>query len=202
MNDNAIVIPSDKVSIEKENTNKTLFGFWLYLMTDCVLFAALFACYAVLHGNTFGGPKGSDIFSMPYILAETLLLLTSSFTCGIAMLYARKNQKKIVLYALIATFILGLSFLTMELHEFRSLVIDGHSWRQSAFLSSYFTLVGTHGLHITIGLFWMVVVSYQIYKKGLKEFSIKRLALLSLFWHFLDIIWIFIFTVVYLMGVV
>ncbi|NDC31997.1 MAG: cytochrome o ubiquinol oxidase subunit III, partial [Bacteroidetes bacterium] len=142
------------------------------------------------------------IFSMPYILAETLLLLTSSFTCGMAMLYARKKQKNIALYALVATFLLGLSFLLMELYEFRQLVIEGHSWRQSAFLSSYFTLVGTHGLHITVGLFWMIVVSYQIYKKGIQEFSVKRLALLSLFWHFLDIIWIFIFTVVYLMGVI
>lgn len=200
MNDN-IALANDKLLIEKENTNKTLFGFWLYLMTDCVLFAALFACYAVLHNNTFGGPSGKDLFSMPYILVETILLLTSSFTCGIAMLAARNNQKKIVIYALAATFTLGLSFLAMELYEFRQLVIDGHSWRQSAFLSSYFTLVGTHGLHITIGLFWMIVVGLQVYKKGLKEFTVKRIGLLSLFWHFLDIIWIFIFTVVYLMGV-
>lgn len=200
MNDNPIAA-NNNISIEKENTNKTLFGFWLYLMTDCVLFAALFACYAVLHNNTFGGPRGSEIFSMPYILAETLLLLSSSFTCGIAMLAAHKNQKKIVIYALAATFLLGLSFLLMELYEFRQLVLDGHSWRQSAFLSSYFTLVGTHGLHITIGLFWMIVVGVQVYIKGIKEFTVKRLGLLSLFWHFLDIIWIFIFTVVYLMGV-
>ena len=186
---------------EKENTNKTLFGFWLYLMTDCVLFAALFATFIVLRNNTFGGPDGKEIFQMPYVLAETILLLTSSFTCGLAMLAVKKHQKSLALKLLIATFVLGLSFLLLELWEFRVLVNEGHSWRQSAFLSAYFTLVGTHGLHITVGLLWMVLVAYQLKIKGIKEVTIKRTALLTMFWHFLDIIWIFIFSIVYLMGV-
>lgn len=198
-------VTADTLSIkgieEKENTNKTLFGFWLYLMTDCVLFAALFATFIVLRNNTFGGPGGKEIFQMPYVLAETILLLTSSFTCGLAMLAVKKHQKSLALKLLIATFVLGLSFLLLELWEFRVLVNEGHSWRQSAFLSAYFTLVGTHGLHITVGLLWMVLVAYQLKIKGIKEVTIKRTALLTMFWHFLDIIWIFIFSIVYLMGV-
>ena len=198
-------VTADTLSIkgieEKENTNKTLFGFWLYLMTDCVLFAALFATFIVLRNNTFGGPDGKEIFQMPYVLAETILLLTSSFTCGLAMLAVKKHQKSLALKLLIATFVLGLSFLLLELWEFRVLVNEGHSWRQSAFLSAYFTLVGTHGLHITVGLLWMVLVAYQLKIKGIKEVTIKRTALLTMFWHFLDIIWIFIFSIVYLMGV-
>jgi len=201
MNNNTLPITNDDQLTEKENTNKTLFGFWIYLMSDCVLFAALFATFIVLRNNTFGGPSGKDIFSMPYVLVETILLLTSSFTCGIAMLLIHKQQKKAALYSLALTFILGLSFLSLELYEFRQLVIDGHSWRQSAFLSSYFTLVGTHGLHITVGLFWMAVVAFQLFKSGINEGLTKRMGLLSLFWHFLDIIWIFIFSIVYLMGV-
>ena len=200
MNDEAIVLNNAEI-LEQENTNKTMFGFWLYLMTDCVLFAVLFATYAVLHKNTFGGPSGSEIFNMPYILVETMLLLTSSFTCGLAMLAVHKKQRKALLIALAITFGLGLAFLSMELYEFRHLVIEGNSWTRSAFLSSYFTLVGTHGLHITVGLFWMATLGYQIFKNGLKQHAVKRLGLFSLFWHFLDIIWIFIFTVVYLMGV-
>ncbi len=200
MKDEAIVLNSTEI-LEQENTNKTMFGFWLYLMTDCVLFAVLFATYAVLHNNTFGGPGGAEIFNMPYILVETMLLLTSSFTCGLAMLAVHKKQRKALLIALAITFVLGLAFLSMELFEFRHLVVEGNSWTRSAFLSSYFTLVGTHGLHITVGLFWLATLGYQIFKNGLKQHAVKRLGLFSLFWHFLDIIWIFIFTVVYLMGV-
>lgn len=202
MSHNATIEMQSDFAIEQENTNKTMFGFWLYLMTDCVLFAVLFATYVVLHKNTFGGPSGAEIFHLPYILIETLLLLTSSFTCGLALLAVHKKNKQALLISLGITFVLGLSFLSMELFEFRQLVIDGNSWTRSAFLSSYFTLVGTHGLHITVGLFWMIVLGYQTYKKGLKQNITKRLGLFSLFWHFLDIIWIFIFTIVYLMGVV
>lgn len=202
MSSNAETITDEKILVEKENTSKTLFGFWIYLMSDCVLFAGLFATFIVLRNNTFGGPSGREIFSMPYIMVETILLLTSSFTCGLAMLAVYKQQKKLAVYTLIATFLLGLSFLMLELYEFRQLVIDGHSWRQSAFLSSYFTLVGTHGLHITVGLFWMVVVGIQLLGKGINERLTKRMGLLSMFWHFLDIVWIFIFSIVYLMGVV
>lgn len=182
--------------------SKTIFGFWLYIMTDCVLFAGLFATYAVLHNNTFGGPSGHDLFSLPFVLKETLILLTSSFTCGLAMLAAHRNDKKQVLFWFGVTFLLGIAFLAMELTEFRHLVHDGDSWRRSGFLSSFFTLVSTHGLHITVGLLWMAVMMLRVVKLGLTRANLRRLTLLSLFWHFLDLIWIFIFTIVYLLGAI
>jgi len=182
------------------NTEKTVFGFWLYLMTDCVLFASLFAMFAVLHNNTFGGPAGRDLFSLPYALVETLILLTSSFVCGLAMLAVYKKQKNTAVLLFAVTFILGLAFLGMEVSEFRHLVADGNSWQRSGFLSSYFTLVGTHGLHITVGLLWMAVLIIRVMRSGFSQVAIRRLTLLSLFWHFLDLIWIFIFTIVYLVG--
>lgn len=184
-----------------EATTKTLFGFWLYIMTDCVLFASLFATYAVLHNNTFGGPSGRDLFSPPYVLAETLVLLTSSFTCGLGILAARQKSKNLTLLWFLATFLLGLTFLVLEVTEFRHLVREGDSWRRSGFLSSFFTLVATHGLHITSGLLWMAVLGGRIWKRGLTRHNARQLTLLSMFWHFLDIVWIFIFTIVYLMGV-
>jgi cytochrome o ubiquinol oxidase subunit III len=186
--------------LSESHETKTSFGFWVYLMTDCVLFATLFATYAVLHGNTFGGPSGRDIFSLPFVLAETFILLTSSFTAGLAMLGARAGNMRQVLIWFGVTFALGLAFLTMEVTEFSHLVADGNSWARSGFLSSFFTLVGTHGLHIASGLIWMIVLMTQVFRKGLTPGILRRLTLLSMFWHFLDIIWIFIFTIVYLMG--
>ncbi|MEK7594560.1 MAG: cytochrome o ubiquinol oxidase subunit III [Patescibacteria group bacterium] len=187
---------------EQESDAKTIFGFWVYLMTDVILFATLFATYAVLRDSTFGGPSGSDLFSLPFVLAETVILLTSSFTCGLAMLAAhRKDQAKVLIWFGV-TFLLGIAFLSLELTEFRHLVVEGNSWTRSGFLSAFFTLVGTHGLHITSGLIWMAVMMFTVAKQGLINSSIRRLTMLSLFWHFLDIIWIFIFTIVYLMGAV
>jgi cytochrome o ubiquinol oxidase subunit 3 len=185
---------------ERDATEKTVFGFWVYLMTDCVLFASLFAVYAVIHGNTYGGPSGHDIFKLPYVLIETFALLTSSFTCGLAMLAAQRRAKNQVLFWLGVTFLLGITFLCLELNEFHHLVAEGNSWRRSGFLSSYFTLVATHGLHITFGLIWMSIMAFYTWKRGLTDTVRKRLTLLSLFWHFLDVIWIFIFTIVYLYG--
>ncbi len=181
---------------------KTTLGFWIYLMTDCVLFASLFAAYAVLQANTFGGPSGAELFSLPFVLAGTLLLLTSSFTCGLALIAAQHNNKRLILTWLGVTFLLGLGFLGLELWEFQNLVHEGNSWQRSGFLSAFFTLVGTHGLHITAGLIWVGVVCAQIYSRGLVATTAKRLTLFSLFWHFLDIIWIFIFTIVYMMGAI
>jgi cytochrome o ubiquinol oxidase subunit 3 len=183
-----------------EGDAKAIFGFWVYLMTDCVLFAGLFATYAVLRDNTFGGPAGYQTFNMPEVLVETLVLLMSSFTCGLGVLAARGNLKTQVLGWFAATFVLGLVFLTIEVTDFHSLVTQGNSWTRSGFLSAYFTLVGTHGLHITIGLLWMAVLVVRIRKTGLTRGNVRRLTLLSLFWHFLDLVWIFIFTIVYLMG--
>lgn len=186
---------------EQEVTNRTTFGFWIYLMTDCVLFASLFGAYAVLRDQTAGGAAGSELFDLPFVLIETLILLTSSFTCGLAMLAMHRRDKAGVLAWFGVTFILGASFLAMELTEFAHLVQEGHSWRESAFLTSFFTLVGTHGLHILTGLIWMLVLGYHTYKRGLNPAMTRRLTMLSLFWHFLDVVWIFIFSIVYLMGV-
>lgn len=179
---------------------KTTFGFWVYLMTDCILFATLFATYAVLHNNTFGGPSGRELFDLPFVLVETLILLTSSFTCGIAMLAMQRTAKKAVLVSLLITGLLGAAFLGMEIFEFSQLASEGNSWRRSGFLSAFFTLVGTHGLHIATGLVWMTVLGVQILRRGLTVHTTRRLTLLSMFWHFLDIVWIFIFTLVYLLG--
>lgn len=183
-----------------ESDNKTIFGFWVYLMTDCLLFASLFATYAVLHGNTFGGSGAKDLFNQPFALTETLILLTSSFTCGLATLAMHRRRKDQVLFWFAVTFALGVAFLAMELTEFTHLVHEGNSWRRNGFLTSFFTLVSTHGLHITVGLLWMAVMWIRVAQGGLKRSTVRRLTMLSMFWHFLDIVWIFIFTIVYLMG--
>lgn len=188
-------------SERQEADSKSIFGFWVYIMTDCVLFASLFATYAVLRNNTFGGPSGHELFSAPYVLAETLVLLTSSFTCGLGILAARQKSKALTQLWLAITFLLGLTFLLLELHEFRDLVIHGNSWRRSGFLSAFFTLVGTHGLHITAGLIWMTTLGARIWNRGLTHKNVRQLTMLSMFWHFLDIVWIFIFTIVYMMGI-
>jgi cytochrome o ubiquinol oxidase subunit 3 len=185
---------------QESTSQKTVFGFWVYLMTDCVLFASLFAAFAVLRNNTFGGPPGKELFSLHFVLAETLILLTSSFTCGLAILAAHRRDKRQVLIFLAITFLLGLAFLGLELTEFSKLAGEGNSWRRSGFLSSFFTLVGTHGLHITSGLIWMYFLMARIARRGFTPINLKRLTMLSLFWHFLDIVWIFIFTIVYLLG--
>ena len=189
-----------KASEAQQADSKSLFGFWVYLMTDCVLFASLFATFAVLHSNTFGGPSAHKLFNLHYALTETLLLLISSFTCGLGILAAQTKSKRLVLFWLGITFLLGASFLVMELHEFASFVHMGDSWRRSGFLSSYFTLVATHGLHITVGLLWILTMIFRISKTGFTRTTQRQLTLMSLFWHFLDLIWIFIFSVVYLIS--
>lgn len=181
---------------------KNLFGFWLYIMTDCILFAMIFATYIVLHTHVYGGETAKELFSMPFVLKETLILLTSSFTYGVAMLCANKNNKSTTLFWLLVTFVLGVSFIGMELHEFANLYHEGNGWNRSAFLSSFFTLVGTHGLHVTSGLIWMIVLMTQVVIHGIPPKTHNKLACLSLFWHFLDIVWIFVFTIVYLMGAI
>ena len=189
------------VATEQDISKPTL-GFWIYIMTDCLLFASLFATYAVLYRNTAGGQGGYQLFDLKNVLLETLILLTSSFTCGLAMLAAHKNERNKTVFWFLVTFLLGIAFLTLEITEFKHFVAIGDSWRRSGFLSSFFTLVGTHGLHITVGLLWMATLVWQLVKKGLRSGLIKRLTLLSMFWHFLDIVWIFIFTIVYLHGAI
>lgn len=190
----------EKLNEELDATNKTIFGFWVYLMTDCVLFATLFATFAVLHNNTYGGPSGKELFSLNFVLTETLILLTSSFTCGLAILASQKANKRAVIGWLAVTFLLGVAFLGMELTEFHKLYEEGNSWQRSGFLSAFFTLVATHGAHILTGLIWIAVLAAQVWRFGIIPQIRKRLMLMSLFWHFLDLVWIFIFTIVYLYG--
>lgn len=178
--------------------DKTEFGFWLYLMTDVILFASLFATYMILRPNIADGPSAAAILDPSYAFIETLLLLTSSFACGIAAVALRFKRIRLSLVMLGLTLLLGVSFLAMEMTEFVHMVADGHSWRESAFLSAFFTLVGTHGLHIAIGLIWGSVMMWMIARRGSTADSVRKFTLFSLFWHFLDIVWIFIFTIVYL----
>ena len=177
------------------------FGFWLYLMSDLIIFATLFATFAVLGRNYANGPTGKELFDLPYLLAETMFLLCSSFTYGLVMLAVHEGRKQWVLLGLAVTLLLGLGFVAMEINEFAGLIAAGHGPDQSAFLSSFFTLVGTHGTHVTFGLIWMAVMLGQVAVKGLTSPVQSRLLRLSMFWHFLDLIWIGIFSIVYLMGV-
>jgi len=180
--------------------NVTL-GFWIYLMTDCILFAALFITFVVQRGAVAGGPSGKDLFDLSYVAGETALLLVSSFTYGMAMISAERGSRSAVMSWLVLTLLLGLGFMSMEIHEFSELVAQGAGPDRSSFLSAFFTLVGTHGLHVTAGMIWMVTLIAHVLRRGLTEANITRLTCLSMFWHFLDVVWIGVFTIVYLLGV-
>ncbi|WP_423194032.1 cytochrome o ubiquinol oxidase subunit III [Cupriavidus sp. H18C2] len=176
-------------------------GFWIYLMSDCLIFASLFATFGVLLHGTAGGPTGRELFDLRFVLAETVLLLTSSLTFGVAMLKldeAGKGAPQAVIRWLVLTFALGAAFVCMEVYEFRELLHEGAGPHRSAYLSAFFMLVGTHGLHVSAGLLWIIVMVNQVQVFGLDAVVRRRLACLSLFWHFLDLVWIFVFTVVYL----
>ncbi len=177
-----------------------IFGFWIYLMSDCILFSILFATYAVLVNGTAGGPTGKDIFELPFVLVETFLLLFSSITYGMAAIAMYKNNKSQVISWLALTWLFGAGFIWMEIYEFHHLIVNGMGPDRSGFLSAFFALVGTHGLHVTSGLIWMAVLMVQIARRGLTSTNRTRIMCLSLFWHFLDVVWICVFTVVYLMG--
>ncbi len=177
-----------------------VFGFWIYLMSDCILFATLFATYAVLVNSVAGGPSGRDIFELPFVLVETFLLLFSSITYGMAILSMHKDNKSQVKVWLGLTFLFGLGFICMELYEFHHLIAEGYGPDRSAFLSGFFVLVATHGIHVTSGLIWILVMMAHVSRRGLNAVNQTRLMCLSLFWHFLDVVWICVFTVVYLMG--
>lgn len=178
-----------------------IFGFWIYLMSDCIIFATLFATYAVMVNSTAGGPAGKDIFELPFVMGETALLLLSSITYGMAVIAMNNDNKGGVNSWLALTFLFGLGFIGMEIYEFHHLIAEGFGPDRSGFLSGFFTLVGTHGLHVTSGLIWMLVMMFQVSKRGLTSTNRTRILCLSLFWHFLDVVWICVFTVVYLMGV-
>ena len=180
----------------------TNLGFWIYLMSDCLIFAILFAVHAVLGRNYAAGPSPADLFDLKLILIATFMLLFSSITYGFAMLNSYKNNINRTIGWLLVTGLFGLAFLGIEIYEFQHLVHLEATPQRSAFLSSFFTLVGTHGLHVTFGLIWLVTLVVQLRKHGLIEANRRRLMCLSMFWHFLDVIWIGVFSYVYLMGVV
>jgi cytochrome o ubiquinol oxidase subunit III len=180
----------------------TLFGFWLYLMSDCLVFAVLFGTYAVLGHSYAAGPSGADLFELPLVAVNTGVLLLSSITYGFAMISMQHGRAKALLAWLAVTGLLGLGFLSIELSEFAHLIHEGAGPQRSAFLSSFFTLVGTHGLHVAFGTVWLVTLMLQVRKLGLTRENKRRLVCLSMFWHFLDVVWIGVFTFVYLMGVV
>jgi cytochrome o ubiquinol oxidase subunit 3 len=174
------------------------YGFWLFLLSDIIIFAALFAAYAVLSGETNGGPPGHTLFDKTHVFIETACLLASSVTCGFASLAAQRHAKAPAYFWMIVTFVLGATFIALELSEFTDMVASGNGPSRSAFLSAFFTLVGTHGLHVTSGLCWLLVMMVQIATLGFAPMVQRRIACFSLFWHALDIVWIGVFTIVYL----
>jgi cytochrome o ubiquinol oxidase subunit III len=181
--------------------NGTLLGFWIYLMSDCFIFASLFACYAVLGTSTAGGPTAAEVLNLPGLAVNTSLLLVSSVTFGFAMLEMARQNKRAMLGWLAVAGLLAAGFVGLEIHEFLDMVADGAGPERSAFLSSFFTLVGTHGLHVSVGILWLIVLMVQLGKFGITEANIRRLRCLSMFWHFLDLVWVGVFSFVYLTGV-
>ena len=189
---------------ERNHASKRIiagYGFWIFLLSDIVMFSAFFATYAVLVGNTDGGPVGRDLFDLNNVAIETACLLASSFTCGLASIGVERRRSGLFYGAMAATFVLGAIFLALELHEFVGMIAHGAGPRRSAFLSAFFTLVGCHGLHVSIGLLWLLTMMAQVFAKGYREDILRRMLCFSLFWHALDIIWVGVFTNVYLIGV-
>jgi heme/copper-type cytochrome/quinol oxidase subunit 3 len=191
-----------QMPLEFRDSHETLgiLGFWLFLASDVVLFACLFAVYAVFHGRVAAGPTPLQIFHLGPVLTETVLLLTSSFTCGIGIFMMRRGRTKALMAWLALTMLLGLAFVGMEITEFTTDVATFGTWHQSAFLSSFFTLVGTHGGHVSFGILWAAALLVRLWRQGITQATARRVYTFSLYWHFLDIIWIFLFTVVYLSG--
>jgi cytochrome o ubiquinol oxidase subunit III len=176
------------------------FGFWIFILSDMVMFSALFAAYAVLQGNTAGGPTGAELFNLRNVFIETMCLLLSSYTCGVGALSAERRRPARFLIFAVLTFVLGAAFLFIEATEFARMVQIGAGPSRSGFLSAFFTLVGMHGLHVTSGLIALVYLVAQVIAKGLRAAVLRRLLCWSLFWHALDIVWVGVFTLVYLMG--
>jgi cytochrome o ubiquinol oxidase subunit 3 len=176
------------------------YGFWIFLLSDIIMFSGFFATYAVLVGDTAGGPGGRELFDLTNTGVETGCLLLSSFTCGVASLGAQMRRGSWFYGAMTVTFILGASFIFLEAREFAGFVARGAGPTRSAFLSAFFTLVGCHGLHVSAGLLWLLTMMAQVFAKGYRPDILRRMLCFSLFWHALDIIWVALFTVVYLMG--
>ena len=192
--------PAFYMTEEYHPEGSTMLGFWIYIMSDCLIFAVLFATYAVLGHNYAAGPSPADLFELPLVAVNTAMLLFSSITYGFAMLAMEKDNKSGTLMWLAITGIFGAIFIFFELYEFYHLILDGAGPQRSAFLSAFFTLVGTHGLHVTVGIVWLITLMVQTGTHGLISENKRRLMCLSMFWHFLDVVWIGVFTFVYLMG--
>jgi len=191
----------DHHEVEKEVHDKTIFGFWIYLLTDFVMFAAIFATYIVLRTGTFGGPEPKDLFHLPFNLIETFVMLTAAFTASLAGAVAKRGSKGGAALLFIITFILGAIFLVMGLSEFSDLIQMGHTWKKSGFLSIYFTLNGTLFIHVIFALLWTILFIPPICGQGLTMHTMRRLMCLKMFWQFINVVWIFIFSLVYLLGV-
>ncbi len=195
-------VPTFYVKDEHDHAEggSTMLGFWIYLMSDCLIFAILFAVYGVLGTNYAAGPAPKDLFDLSLVAVNTTMLLLSSITYGFAMLTMEKNRVAATQAWLAVTGLFGLAFLGIELYEFAHMIHEGATPQRSGFLSAFFTLVGTHGLHVTFGTVWLVTLMIQVGKRGLIAANRRRLMCLSMFWHFLDVVWIGVFTFVYLMG--
>ncbi|WP_105382946.1 cytochrome o ubiquinol oxidase subunit III [Neorhizobium alkalisoli] len=193
--------PEFYLTEEHHPEGSTMLGFWLYLMSDCLIFATLFATHGVLGRSYAAGPSPADLFNLPLVAVNTAMLLLSSITYGFAMLQMERNAKTETLFWLGVTGVFGAIFLGLELYEFIHLIHEGAGPTRSAFLSSFFTLVGTHGLHVTFGIIWLITLMVQVSMRGLIPENRRRLMCLSMFWHFLDVIWIGVFSFVYLLGV-
>ncbi len=178
----------------------TELGMWIYLISDCLLFGSFFAAFAVLRGAGHEGLQGAELFSIGFVFVETIVLLASSYFAGIGLLELKRGRNNFALFLFVIVAILGLVFIGMELAEFNSLIVENNSWRKNAFMSSYFGLIGLHGMHIIAGLLWLSMLGLQVMRKGLSPSMQNKFAVFVMFWHFLDVIWIGIFTVVYLVG--
>jgi cytochrome o ubiquinol oxidase subunit 3 len=194
--------PAFYLTEEHHPEGSTMLGFWIYIMSDCLIFAVLFASYAVLGHNYAAGPSPKDLFELPVVALNTSMLLFSSITYGFAMLMMQKDNKSGTLLWLAVTGLFGAAFIYLELNEFYHLILEGAGPQRSAFLSAFFTLVGTHGLHVTCGIVWLITLMVQVGQKGLIPENQRRLMCLSMFWHFLDVVWIGVFSIVYLLGVI
>lgn len=188
--------------VHHDDYSKTTFGFWVYLLTDFMFLATIFASYIVLCKNTFGGLTPKDLFSLPYATTQTLVMLCGAFTSGLAGAYLHRKSKGKTLFFFFLTFLIGLVFLWMMRHEFSHVFAAGYSWKSTAFLSMYFTLIGMMGLHVIIALLWTVILMIPVFKQGITAVSLKRLTCLRMFWQFINFVWVLIFTFVYVLGVI
>ncbi len=187
---------------QTEQNRMNILGFWIFLGAEIVLFATLFGVYGVLYERYAGGPTHQDIIMIKEVMIQTLLLLTSSFTCGLAIWEMRRHNLKGLITWLVITLALGAGFLFMEINEFLHYIHEGATMQTSAFLSSFFVLLGTHGLHVTLGIGWAILIIIQLLRRGITPVTARKMFIIGLYWHFLDVVWIFIFTFVYLKGMV